>query len=67
MKYLKKRNELDLTNKFIIAYGIALGIKYLIEQEICYRDLKPNNILLEKIIILEYVILDYHQYFQVKN
>ena len=48
MKYVKKRNELDLTNKFIIAYGIALGIKYLIEQEICYRDLKPNNILLDE-------------------
>ena len=41
-----KYKELDYDNKFIIGYGIALGMKYLYKQNISHRDLKLSNILI---------------------
>lgn len=39
--------EWNDTKKFIIIYGIALGMKYLHANSIIHRDLKPENILLD--------------------
>ena len=43
---LKKPSYLTMSNKYIILYGIAEGMKYLHSQGIIHRDLKPGNILL---------------------
>ena len=43
-----KMKPLDFTGKFIIVYGIALGMQYLHDHHISHQDLKPSNILLDK-------------------
>ena len=37
----------NMTNKFIIIFGIALGMRYMHSMNIIHRDLKPDNVLLE--------------------
>ena len=40
-----KYRELDDDKRFIIGYGVALGMKYLHDHNVSHRDLKPENIL----------------------
>ena len=41
------KRKIDDTDKFIIAYGIASGMKELHSHSIIHRDLKPDNVLLD--------------------
>ena len=41
------QNKLDITQRLIIASGIAKGMKILHTQCVIHRDLKPSNILLD--------------------
>ena len=43
-----KYNQLDYNQRFIIGYGIALGIQYLHNNNVTHGDLKLENILLNK-------------------
>jgi len=49
---LKKKNRFhdrwDLTQKYIVAYGIASGMRSLHRSKILHRDLKPENVLLNE-------------------
>ena len=45
--YLRK-NEISLSKKYIIIFGIAEGMKFLHLVNITHRDLKPENILLDE-------------------
>ena len=40
--------DLDLTQKLIIAFGVALGMMYLHNLGISHQDLRPSNILLDQ-------------------
>lgn len=40
-------HEFNSTKKYIIALGVAFGMKYLHSRGIIHRDLKPGNILLD--------------------
>lgn len=51
---LINQKEIDNTQIFLIAIGVAYGMKYLHKNNIAHRDLKPNNILLND---LNYPIL----------
>lgn len=49
-KYFKEERpptQLNSKQKYIILFGIALGMKTLHKQSIIHRDLKPGNILLD--------------------
>ncbi|OHS93135.1 hypothetical protein TRFO_40541 [Tritrichomonas foetus] len=37
----------DTTQKFIVMYGIARALSFITDKEYIYRDLKPDNILLD--------------------
>ena len=37
----------DFTQKYIVAYGVSRFLKYLDENNCMYRDIKPENILLD--------------------
>lgn len=43
----EKVTHFDATHKAIIIVGIALGMKYVHDQNYIHRDLKPSNILLD--------------------
>lgn len=43
-----QNNLLDNTNKLIISYGIARAMEFLHSHEILHRDLKSENVLLDK-------------------
>lgn len=41
-------HDFTMTKKYIILFGIALGMKLLHYKSIVHRDLKPDNILLDE-------------------
>ncbi|KAK8836843.1 hypothetical protein M9Y10_037367 [Tritrichomonas musculus] len=46
MRFLRSSKKLNLTQKFIILYGVAAGMYVLHKNDIVHRDLKPGNVLL---------------------
>lgn len=47
----------DFTQKYIVMYGIAAGMHYLHSKNIMHRDVKPENVLMNK--NLEPIITDF--------
>ena len=46
--YIKEHGKLDESEIFHLSYQLAMGLKYLHDQNVIHRDLKLGNILLKE-------------------